>query len=381
MLYDRAMTDLPMETRLRSERGQQQRNRAYVRGWLYVVLLVLSALVLVGGATRLTDSGLSITEWKPIHGVIPPLDETEWQEEFAKYRLIPQYEQLNKGMTLDEFKRIFWWEWVHRALARGIGVVFAVPFLVLLALGRVERTMAPRFVGLFLLGGLQGAVGWWMVASGLSERVSVSQYRLAFHLTLACVIYAAIAWIILRMRDATRTRAPLTPARLVAGIIVALIIIQIYLGALVAGIDAGLTYNTWPLIDGAFIPAADRLWFETPWWRNLFENTLMVQFVHRMMAYLLVVTILGYGATLLTTPDRPGKNSATLLAATIVIQAAAGILTLLYQVPLALALLHQLLAIAALTAALVHLHDVSAASSMAEGAASGKRHETLAGRI
>ena len=352
-----------------------------VRLWLVIVAAMVVATLLVGGATRLTESGLSIVEWRPVTGTLPPFSDAQWQAEFEKYKAIPQYREINRGMTVDEFKTIYWWEWGHRILGRLIGAVFLLPFLFLGWGGGVAGRLKWPLWGVFGLGALQGAVGWWMVASGLSERVSVSQYRLAFHLTLACVIYAAIAWIILRMRDATRTRAPLTPARLVAGIIVALIIIQIYLGALVAGIDAGLTYNTWPLIDGAFIPAADRLWFETPWWRNLFENTLMVQFVHRMMAYLLVVTILGYGATLLTTPDRPGKNSATLLAATIVIQAAAGILTLLYQVPLALALLHQLLAIAALTAALVHLHDVSAASSMAEGAASGKRHETLAGRI
>ena len=157
-----------------------------MRGWLYVVLLVLVALVLVGGATRLTDSGLSITEWKPIHGVIPPLNEAEWQEEFDKYRQIPQYQQINKGMSLDAFKRIFWWEWAHRVLARGVGFVFALPLLFFWATGRIERGLAPKLVGLLVLGGLQGAIGWWMVASGLVERIDVSQYRLAIHLTLAC---------------------------------------------------------------------------------------------------------------------------------------------------------------------------------------------------
>ena len=163
-----------------------------MRGWLYVVLLVLFALVLVGGATRLTDSGLSITEWKPIHGVIPPLNDAEWQEEFAKYQQIPEYSQINQGMSLDAFKRIFWWEWAHRILARGVGFVFALPLLFFWATGRIERGLSPKLVGLLLLGGLQGAVGWWMVASGLVDRVDVSQYRLATHLTLACLIFAAI---------------------------------------------------------------------------------------------------------------------------------------------------------------------------------------------
>ena len=154
---------------------REMKNRALVRWWLYAVLLVLFALVLVGGATRLTDSGLSITEWKPIHGVIPPLDEAEWQEEFEKYQQIPEYEQVNAGMTLAEFKTIFWWEWAHRLLARAVGFVFALPLVFLLWTGRVERGLGWKLAGLFVLGGLQGAVGWWMVASGLAERVDMSQ--------------------------------------------------------------------------------------------------------------------------------------------------------------------------------------------------------------
>ena len=176
---------------VRSERDRQLTNRALVRGWLYVVLLMLVALVLVGGATRLTNSGLSITEWKPIHGVIPPLDDAEWQEEFAKYQQIPEYAQINQGMSLEAFKRIFWWEWAHRILARGVGFVFALPLVFFWATRRIERGLGPKLVGLLALGGLQGAVGWWMVASGLVDRVDVSQYRLAIHLTLACLIFAA----------------------------------------------------------------------------------------------------------------------------------------------------------------------------------------------
>ncbi len=352
MLYGSSMTDLPVVTQIRSERGRQQRNRALVRGWLYVVLLVLFALVLVGGATRLTDSGLSITEWKPIHGVIPPLNDAEWQEEFAKYRQIPQYEQLNKGMSLEEFKGIFWWEWVHRALARGIGVVFAVPFLVLLALGRIERAMAPRFVGLFLLGGLQGAVGWWMVASGLVERVSVSQYRLAIHLTLACIIFAAIMVV---ARGLAPHSAP--PAdrgtRRFAGWLVAAVLVQIFLGGLVAGLDAGFSYNTWPLMDGALVP--DDLLLLDPAWTNFFENPKTVQFVHRIGGYTVFALALWHMiAVRRRLPATTHARRALVLFHLVLLQAAIGIVTLLWQSTLHLALTHQAMALVVLGFAAAH---------------------------
>lgn len=182
------------------------RNRRLVRFWLYAVLLVLLALFLVGGATRLTGSGLSITEWKPIHGVIPPMSEAEWAEEFEKYRQIPQYEQVNRGMTVDEFKVIFWWEWAHRLLARGVGFLVAIPLAFFWLTGRLERHLKPKLLGLLALGGLQGFIGWWMVASGLSERVSVSQYRLATHLTLACLIFVATMLIARGSRRTARGR-------------------------------------------------------------------------------------------------------------------------------------------------------------------------------
>src|SRR6185295_11417089 len=176
-------------------RDRDLSNRALVRGWLYVVLLVLFALVLVGGVTRLTNSGLSITEWKPIHGVVPPLNEAEWQEEFSRYQQIPEYQQLNRSMSLTEFKGIFWWEWAHRLLGRLIGVVVLVPMIVFFAMGRIDRRLAPKVIAIFVLGGLQGAIGWWMVASGLSVRTDVSQYRLAVHLTFACFILAYVLWV------------------------------------------------------------------------------------------------------------------------------------------------------------------------------------------
>src|SRR5690606_17181768 len=166
---------------------REQQNRRMVRWWLYLVILVLFALFVVGGATRLTNSGLSITEWKPIHGVIPPLNQAEWLEEFAKYQQIPEYREINQGMSLAAFKTIFWWEWVHRMLARGVGIIFALPRILFWAAGRLEQRVKPRLVGILALGGLQGAIGWWMVASGLADRVDVSQYRLAVHMTTACL--------------------------------------------------------------------------------------------------------------------------------------------------------------------------------------------------
>ena len=255
-----------------------------MRGWLYVVLLVMFALFLVGGATRLTDSGLSITEWKPIHGVIPPLSDAEWQEEFAKYQQIPEYRQLHADMTLGDFKTIFWWEWAHRILARGVGVVFALPLLLFWATGRLESALKPKLVGLLLLGGLQGAVGWWMVASGLVERTDVSQYRLATHLLLACLIFTATMVVARGLAPHSAAPADRGTQRF-AGLLLVLVLLQIYLGGLVAGLDGGLSYNTWPLMDGRVVPGD--LFVIDPAWRNLFENPKTVQFVHRCGAYLL----------------------------------------------------------------------------------------------
>ena len=245
------------------------RDRALVRAWLIVVALMIVAMVVVGGATRLTHSGLSITEWQPIHGVIPPLNQAEWQEEFAKYQQIPEYQQLNKGMTLAEFQGIFWWEWSHRLLGRLIGVVVLLPLIFFWATGRIEPRLKPRLVALFLLGGLQGAIGWWMVKSGLSVRTDVSQYRLATHLTFAALILAYTVWLArgLAPSPLSGTRRRL---RGVAGLLVGLTFLQIFLGGLVAGLDAGLTYNTWPLMDGTLVPSG--LFLQSPWWRNLFEN-------------------------------------------------------------------------------------------------------------
>jgi cytochrome c oxidase assembly protein subunit 15 len=328
--------------------------RRAISAWLVVVAVLVVATLLVGGATRLTESGLSITEWKPVTGIVPPLTEAQWQVEFDKYKSIPQYSELNRGMSLTAFKTIFWWEWGHRMLGRTIGAVFLLPFLFFLWRGWIGRGLRWKLWTLFALGGLQGAVGWWMVYSGLSDRVSVSQYRLAFHMTLACMIYAAIVWTLRGLNPTPVVQAP-ARIRVGAAALLLLVLLQIYLGALVAGLDAGLTYNTWPLIDGALVPAADRLWFLTPLWRNFFENDLTVQFVHRTIAYVLwAVAILHAVDVVRTLPRGQFVALAVWLAIAMTLQAAIGIATLLYQVPISLALLHQGTAIVILTIAVIH---------------------------
>jgi cytochrome c oxidase assembly protein subunit 15 len=257
-------------------------------------------------------------------------------------------------MNLHEFKTIYWWEWGHRLLARLVGAAFLLPFLFFLWRGWIEPGLKARLWTLFGGGALLGAVGWWMVSSGLAGRVSVSQYRLAFHLTLACTIYAAILWTARALQS--RVVEPVSRRlRLTAASLAILVLVQIYLGALVAGLDAGLVFNTWPHIDGALIPSAERLWFESPAWRNLFENTLMVQFDHRMVAYALWIA-----ATLhlidVIRAKRGGAvlNGALALVCAVTLQAGIGIATLLHQAPLPLALLHQIMGIVVLTVAVVH---------------------------
>ncbi len=335
-----------------ARRERDDRNRFMIRVWLGVVLVAIFALVLVGGATRLTDSGLSITQWKPIHGVIPPLSVEEWQEELELYRQIPEYQQINKGMSLDEFKRIYWWEWAHRFLARSVGVLFAVPFVFFLVTGRVEKRLRWPLFGLFLLGGLQGAVGWWMVASGLVDRVDVSQYRLATHLTLACIIFAAILWVHRGLAPHSQTEAP-AGLRRFAGILVLMALVQIYLGGLVAGLDAGLSYNTWPLMDGAFIPG-DVFAIE-PLWRNFFENPKLVQLDHRLFAYAVWIAALAHMVyALLRAPDTTHARRSVILFGLVSLQALIGIATLLFHVPFDIALTHQGGALVVLAFAVAH---------------------------
>lgn len=326
-----------------------------VRIWLYVVAALVVLMVVVGGATRLTESGLSITEWKPVTGALPPLSEAAWQAEFDKYRQIPQYQQINRGMSLDEFKFIFWWEWGHRLLGRLIGFVFLLPFLFFLWRGLIRGPLRWKLAGLFVLGGLQGAVGWWMVASGLINRVDVSQYRLAAHLTLACIILAATMAIATSLKP-LRDVPPLPPRRVAntALALLLLVLVQIFLGGLVAGLDAGLTYTTWPLMDGHLLPPSENLFVQQPLWRNFFENVLTVQFNHRMVAYALWVLSLLHWLDARRAGGGAGRR-ALLLFGLVTAQAFVGIMTLIHQVPIDIALTHQFGAAIVLIVATIHV--------------------------
>jgi cytochrome c oxidase assembly protein subunit 15 len=346
-----------------SEASQSEAaNRRAVSRWLAFTALLVFALVLVGGMTRLTDSGLSITEWKPIHGVIPPLNEAEWQEEFEKYKQIPEYSQVNSGMDIAGFKRIFWWEWAHRFIARLVGVAFALPLAFFWLTGRLESALKPRLLGLLALGGLQGALGWWMVASGLTERVDVSQYRLAAHLTLASLIFAAIIHV-MRGLAVYSEREAREGTRRFAGIIVLLLLLQIYLGGIVAGLDAGLSYNTWPLMDGSFIPGD--LFAIDPAWRNFFENPKMAQFIHRIGAYLIFIMVFLHMA--LTMAREPGTTHARrsiVLWLLVTMQAALGVAALLTQAHPHAAITHQAMALIVLAFAVAHWRAAKGAYPM-----------------
>jgi heme a synthase len=341
---------------------QTPHNRA-LRWWLLSIAALIAIMVLVGGATRLTESGLSIVEWKPVTGTLPPLNQEQWTQAFEAYKTIPQYRELNAGMNLAEFKTIFWWEWSHRLLGRVIGVAYLLPFLWFLWRGVLSSDLRRRLWLIFGLGALQGAVGWWMVASGLSQRVEVSQYRLATHLVLALLIFAAVVWTLRRLADRPPSAASLR-LKITSVALVVLTFVQLYLGALVAGLRAGRVYNTWPDIDGALIPSAERLFFEAPWWRNLFDNTLTVQFEHRMMAYLLfALAVLHALDAVLSRAGTAAVNGALWLAAVMTLQATLGILTLLNQVPTPLALAHQAVAIAVLTLAIFQAERLAARPS------------------
>ena len=343
---------------LTSTTHARPRSLAPVRWWLYAVAALVVVMVSVGGATRLTGSGLSITEWKPIMGAIPPMSAADWQEAFDKYRQIPQYKQVNRGMSLEAFKTIFWWEWGHRFLARLVGVAFLVPFLVFLSLGYIRRSLVPRMVGLFALGGLQGFIGWYMVASGLSERVSVSQYRLALHLGLAFVILGALVWTALTLEDEGKARAP---SRWWRGglVLLAVAFVQVELGALVAGMKAGLAYNTWPLMDGQLVPKG--LFVMQPWLINLFENAMTVQFNHRVMAYVLTVLVaVQLWRITMGTSTPAQRTSALALAGITLLQVVLGIWTLVAHVPLSLGLVHQFGAAILFVTVVWHLHTLKA---------------------
>ena len=313
-------------------------DRAGVVRWLWFVAALVFAMVVVGGATRLTESGLSITEWKPVTGVIPPLSHADWVAAFEKYKQIPQYKELFPDMDLARFQTIFLWEWSHRLLGRLIGIVFALGLVWFWLSGALTLRLKWQLSGVLALGALQGAVGWWMVASGLVNRVEVAQERLAIHLLLASVTFAALIWIAGGLRAPRRAEMASTTAKVLAVLLALATLKQIFLGALVAGLRAGLTYNTWPLMDGRFIPPVEQLFKNDPWWMNFFDNITTVQFDHRMAAYAVLALAL-LNAIFARQTGVARRGWAIVLLA--LCQVGLGIATLLYSVPLPVALAHQ----------------------------------------
>ena len=320
--------------------------RRMIRGWLMALFGLVVVMIVVGGLTRLTDSGLSITEWKPVTGALPPMTEAAWQVEFDKYRAIPEYQLQNKGMSLSEFKVIYWWEWGHRQLGRFIGLVWAAGFTYFLLAKKIPTGWTGRLVFIGALGGLQGAIGWWMVSSGLEEgMLDVASYRLATHLGLAFVIFGFIAWYVYLLG---RSQADLMQARRGGdaglmrhgSILIGFAFIQILLGALVAGIDAGRAFPDWPLMAGGFLPPQP---FDLqPVWRNFFEDAGLVQFMHRMAGYLLFA----YGVFVWMKARRSANGQTryafNVILALMLLQMVLGIVTVIYSAPWQIAIVHQL---------------------------------------
>jgi cytochrome c oxidase assembly protein subunit 15 len=330
-----------------------------IAAWLLVCCLLVYAMIVVGGVTRLTHSGLSITEWQPIVGTLPPLSEADWQVAFDKYKATPEYREVNRGMSLEAFKGIFWWEYFHRLLGRLIGVAFLVPFLWFALRRRIPSGFGWKLGGLFALGGLQGAMGWFMVQSGLVADPRVSQFRLTAHLGLAFVILGAMLWTALSLlypRRATLTDPAALSARRWAFGIVALVFAMVLTGGFVAGIRAGFAYNTFPLMNGALVPP--EIFMLEPWWKNFFWNMATVQFDHRLTAYALLAAGGLLGWKVFRADDAPprARRAALLFVALLAVQVGLGIATLLAVVPLHLAATHQAGAVLVFAAALNVAH-------------------------
>lgn len=327
------------------DRGRRDGRRG-IRVWLYTLFALVALMIAVGGLTRLTDSGLSITEWAPVTGALPPMTAADWDSEFAKYRESPQYQLMNRGMELSEFQFIYWWEWGHRQLGRLVGLVWAAGFAFFWATRRIPAGWTGRLFLLGVLGGTQGAIGWWMVHSGLQEGMtSVASYRLATHLGLAFVILGLIAWFAFLLR---RTNAELLAARragegrLFSGAtgLMHLAFLQILLGALVAGIDAGRAFPTWPLMGDGFFPPDP--FTRTPLWRNFFEDAGLVQFIHRMSGYLLAVLAVVVWLRARKSPHAGTRFAFNAMLAAMGLQIGLGIVTVLYAAPVQIAIVHQL---------------------------------------
>lgn len=320
--------------------------------WLFGVAALVLLIVMVGGITRLTESGLSITQWKPISGTLPPMTDAAWQAEFDGYKKIPEYREVNAGMTLAGFKAIFFWEYVHRLLGRLIGMAFALPLLWFALRRQIPRGYGLRLTALFALGGLQGAIGWWMVASGLSVRTDVSHVRLAVHLSTALVLLGGLVWTAMDLRVLARQPAA-SPVRLprVGAIALALLGIQIVFGAFTAGLDAGYAFASWPLMGDALFPANTPM--VVPGWRNAVDNPIVVQFIHRWFAF---VAAAGLGALAWRAIRAGAALAGYSIAALVVLQITLGIATLMTGVAIGIAVAHQVNAAVTLIAAIVAAH-------------------------
>lgn len=331
-------------------------NDRSVAMWLLICCVTIFAMVVLGGVTRLTGSGLSMVQWAPIMGVLPPLNVAEWQEAFDLYKQYPEYQIKNQGMDLDGFKSIFYFEWAHRVLGRAIGVMFAIPFGYFLLRGRIRRSMIPRMFALFVLGGLQGLMGWYMVKSGLVDVPAVSQYRLTAHLTLAIVIYAYMFWLMLDLLHGQRADAPAYP-HYARGSLVLLgaVLLTIVSGGFVAGLKAGFAFNTFPLMNGQWIP--ENVLYLQPVWRNLFENIATVQFNHRWLAVSVALGIVAFAVmSWRSSTDQRLRTGLAALLVAVALQVALGITTLLLAVPVSLAAAHQGGAVILLTAMIYVVH-------------------------
>jgi cytochrome c oxidase assembly protein subunit 15 len=307
--------------------------------WLISVCLVIYLMIVVGGVTRLTQSGLSMVDWQPIVGIVPPLNQAEWQATFDAYKLFPEYQKINRGMSLEEFKGIFYWEYGHRVLGRVIGIIYFLPFVVFLMLGRVERRWVPRLWLGLVLGGLQGLMGWYMVKSGLVDIPRVSHYRLAAHLLLAILILGFLFWLILDIAEVKRHEVS-SGIEKSAMVLLALLCFQLLFGAFTAGLDAGYGFNTWPLMHGQFL--ADAAVMIQPFYLNFIENGVMIQFIHRWLGAVLLVGVIGLSVFAI---PRPGLRApALVLVGVTLLQFVLGVFTLLYSVPVVLGSLHQAVA-------------------------------------
>jgi cytochrome c oxidase assembly protein subunit 15 len=357
------LADRPVSPTTSAGSGVAARANRHVAAWLLICCALVFAIVVVGGVTRLTHAGLSITEWQPIVGTLPPMSDADWDSAFSKYQITPEYRQINKGMALPEFQRIFWWEYFHRLLGRLVGFVFLVPFLWFLARRKIPHGYGARFAVIFALGAAQGALGWYMVKSGLVDDPRVSQFRLTAHLGLAFLIVAAMFWAamsLLSPRHAEPGSAGTAAAstRFWTAAVASLVFLQVLSGGMVAGIRAGFAYNTFPLMNGTLVPP--EIMALDPAWKNFFYNMATVQFDHRLLAWILAlaVPLLWWNVARARHLPRTARAGAHVLLAMLVAQVSLGILTLVHVVPVPLAALHQAGALLLFASALYLAHAV-----------------------